>query len=191
MNLFHPPARFPRLLLALAAATVLSACQGDRAEERAAGAPTPAERPALGPGEPPAGVGAAPQGQAGDGRATVVASDTEPAYLTDAARQALYVLEGNDDGTRCDAECEEAWPPVTARQTQPTPGPGLQADLLGTMPRSDSSLHVTYDGRPLYRYAADAGAARTAGHGVEDQWGRWALVSVHGPAVPESQDPRE
>lgn len=73
---------------------------------------------------------------------------------------------------------------MTIEEVEPVPGPGLQRELLATMPHEDGALHVTYDGKPLYRYAADAGAGRTAGHEVEDQWGKWSMVSVHGPAVP-------
>ncbi|MDH5822718.1 hypothetical protein QFW77_06880 [Luteimonas sp. RD2P54] len=168
------------LLLALATAAALVACQEDRADTAA-----PGERPGLDPDTPMPTNPAVAAGQGGDVRPVVTASDTTPAHLVDASGQALYMLHDNADGSRCDTRCEGAWPPVTTRDVQPAPGEGIQNDLLGTIQRQDSTLHVTYDGQPLYRYAADAGAGRTAGHGVEDQWGEWSLVSVHGPAVPQ------
>lgn len=100
----------------------------------------------------------------------------EPPHLVDAAGQALYVLEDNHDGSRCDEQCESAWPPVQADETQVLAGPGVQGEF-GTMPRDDGGLHVTFQGQPLYRYAADAGVGATAGDGVEDQWGAWALAT--------------
>jgi predicted lipoprotein with Yx(FWY)xxD motif len=46
---------------------------------------------------------------------------------------------------------------------------------------------VTYAGQPLYRYSGDAGAKRTAGAGVEDQWGKWSLVGLDGKAQPDPE----
>ncbi|WP_407351568.1 hypothetical protein [Luteimonas sp. R10] len=172
------------LMLALSTVLALSACRGDPAEQQADDVSTSRYRADVGPSGEAVVPGESGGPRAQGGRAVVTASDTDPAHLIDAAGQTLYVLEGNDDGSRCDAACEEAWPPVTVEDAEPVPGSGLQRELLGTMPRQDGGLHVTYDGKPLYRYAADAGADRTAGHDVEDQWGKWSMVSVHGPAVP-------
>lgn len=112
-----------------------------------------------------------------ESRPMLALSSTRPAHLVDGAGQAVYVLEGNDDGSRCDDACENAWPPVQAEQAQPLAGPGAMDGQLSTMPREDGGLHVTYDGQPLYRYAADSGVGATAGDGVDDQWGTWSLVT--------------
>ncbi|WP_187775595.1 COG4315 family predicted lipoprotein [Luteimonas suaedae] len=176
--------RCSKPLLMLAAVLMLSACRDDPAEQQADDVSTSRYRADVGPSGEAVVPGERGGPRAQGDRAVIMASDTEPAYLTDAAGQTLYVLAGNDDGSRCDRACEEAWPPVVAEEAEPVPGSGLQRELLGTTPRQDGGLHVTYDGKPLYRYAADAGAGRTAGHEVEDQWGKWSMVSVHGPAVP-------
>jgi len=106
-----------------------------------------------------------------------------PVHLGDAAGASVYMLEGNANGDRCDAVCEEAWPPVIAQVNRPQAGPGVDGTLLGTAPRPDGSLQVRYGVNPLYRYAGDRGAGRTSGHQVTDKWGRWTLVGLDGTPV--------
>ncbi len=101
-------------------------------------------------------------------------------YLANAAGNALYMLEGDTDGSKCTGACLEAWPPVLATDGMPGAGADLQPTLLGTIKRADGPLQVAYNRHPLHRYAADTGAGRTAGHGVEDQWGHWYLVNPQG-----------
>lgn len=104
-------------------------------------------------------------------------------YLTNSAGSALYFIEGDTDGSDCVDACTEAWPPVLVDDVAPAAGPGLQSGMLATITRADGSVQVTYNQHPLYRYAADIGAGRTAGHGVEDQWGHWHLVGPAGDAL--------
>lgn len=116
----------------------------------------------------------------------VMVSDTRPLHLVDASGNALYALEGNQDGSKCDMTCESAWPPVVAHSSQPTTAPGLQPGMLGTLPREGGGMQVTYDGNPLYRYAGDMGAASTAGQGVSDKWGNWRLMGSDGGFVEQA-----
>ena len=111
---------------------------------------------------------------------TVVRSDDAGAYVADSAGSALYALEGDVAGEGCVETCPETWPPVLIEQAQPTVAAGLQPNLVSVVERPDGTRQVTYGNRPLYRYAGDAGAGRTAGHGVSDRWGRWHLVGVGG-----------
>lgn len=165
--------RFTIGAIALAAGLALAACQQEPEPDPMTAGPDARidERT-----DPPAGTPPTPA--EAERRPLVALSDTEPAHLVDAAGQALYVLEGNEDGSRCDAECENAWPPVQAEASQPIAGQGGVAGELSTMPRADGGLHVTYNGQPLYRYAADSGVGATAGDGVQDQWGTWSLVTA-------------
>lgn len=104
-------------------------------------------------------------------------------YVVDRAGNALYMLEGNRDGTKCTGACLEAWPPLLVGETQPTAGPNLQASMVASIRRPDGSMQVTYNHHPLHRYAADTGKGRTAGHDVHDQWGRWYLLTPGGEKV--------
>lgn len=101
-------------------------------------------------------------------------------YVTDSAGNALYMLEGNRDGTKCTGACLEAWPPLLVGDAQPTAGPSLEASMVASMKRPDGAMQVTYNNHPLHRYAADTGRGRTAGHDVHDQWGGWYLLTPRG-----------
>lgn len=149
------------------------------------GATTDPTNASVGQGTAPTAPGV--QGASGPNAGNVlqVSAQGGPApYLTDRAGNALYYLEGDKDGSQCTGPCLEAWPPLLASPDAPQAGAGVRATHLGTVPRDNGALQVSYNGHPLHRYAADTGAGRTAGHGVEDQWGRWVLVSPEGEAVP-------
>ena len=136
-------------------------------------APAQGERPAV-----------APAGDAAN--ATLAMSGTASSHLVDGAGSAVYILSGNADGQKCDAACREAWPPVLAHEAQPTAGTGVERSRLGTLER-EGRTHVTYGGQPLYRYAGDAGVGRTAGAGVQDQWGKWSLVGLDGQPLADPE----
>ena len=51
---------------------------------------------------------------------------------------------------------------------------------MGTKTRPDGSVQATYDGVPLYRFAADKAPGDTSGQGVG---GIWFAVSVSGSAA--------
>lgn len=122
----------------------------------------------------------------------VVVSQTSPAHLVDASGNALYALEGNKGGGKCDATCESAWPPVMAHSSRPNPAPGMPPGMLGALPDDDGALQMTYDGNPLYRYSGDMGQASTAGQGVNDKWGHWYLVGTDGALITQPvSDPAE
>lgn len=118
--------------------------------------------------------------------AVVVKLSADGGHLADSADNALYFLESNYDGSKCDAACQEVWPPMLATGQQPVAGPGVPGEKLGVSPSGQGARHVTYNGHPLYRYSGDQGAERTAGHGVSDRWGKWHLINKDGDAT---QDP--
>jgi predicted lipoprotein with Yx(FWY)xxD motif len=178
------------LLLAIALST--AACNPQQDEATVGGDTTAAENAtaadAAQPGAPPMDEVRSAANQAPGEEPTVLVSQTAPLYLVDASGNALYALEGNQDGSKCDADCESAWPPVVAHASRPSSAPGMQPGMLGALPREGGSLQLTYDGNPLYRYAGDMGAASTAGQGVSDKWGQWHLVGADGAFVKQAVD---
>ena len=170
------------LALGLGGVVLLSGCdqsdrQTDAGEARSRAEAGQDQAQAVTPPQRPTGTPAPiQQGREMPGaeNTTLAMSGTSSSHLVDGAGSAVYVLAGNEDGSKCDAACEEVWPPVLANATQPDAGEGVEASRIGTVQRGDRT-YVTYGGQPLYRYAGDAGAERTSGAGVEDQWGKWSL----------------
>jgi predicted lipoprotein with Yx(FWY)xxD motif len=184
------------VILALAAA----ACGGTdgseqrQADERPSGVTEPADT-ATGEesdGEP-SGGGSAPDARRPPGeeglrvaakRARIVAKESSfGRVLFDANGQATYVFEiDRPNHSNCTSEeCVEAWPPVLTEEP-PSAGEGADAGLLGTIRRSDGSLQVTYNDRPLYFYEHE-GPGEIKCHNVELHGGLWWVVMPRGEPV--------
>jgi predicted lipoprotein with Yx(FWY)xxD motif len=96
-------------------------------------------------------------------------ADTElGTVLADGEGMTLYLFDNDSDGeSACYDSCAETWPPLTGEVSA---GEGVDASLIGTTERTDGTTQVTYDGNPLYYYAADSGAGDTNGQGVGGVW---------------------
>jgi predicted lipoprotein with Yx(FWY)xxD motif len=108
------------------------------------------------------------------GGTEVAVADTDlGSVLVDPDGKTLYVFD-NDAGSTssCEGGCATTWPPL-ATDGDPAAGDGVDAALLGTTERGDGTSQVTYDGHPLYTYAADTGAGDTNGQGVGGIW--WVI----------------
>jgi predicted lipoprotein with Yx(FWY)xxD motif len=184
-------------LLCLAGCAQDAADHIDENDIRGAAAESNAPSDELGPATPP---GTGPDSSAGGtvegtgqlGRAaearddnvlTVATAGASGPYLVNSAGSALYYVEGDTDGSKCTDQCIEVWPPLLVADAAPLPGAQLDGGLLGTIERADGSTQVTYNGHPLYRYAADVGVGRTSGQDVQDKWGHWHLIGPQGEAV--------
>ena len=69
----------------------------------------------------------------------------------------MYATDVRGRPSRCYDICAVQWPPVVLRPgvTSPVAGPGIDATLLGTAPRTDGTTQVTYNGWPLYLWPPD------------------------------------
>jgi len=86
----------------------------------------------------------------------------------------LYVFKNDTAGSgtsACNNGCALNWPPLTVPASA-TPTAGAGVDGLGTITRDDGTTQVTYDGLPLYRYAADRAPGDENGKSVPN----WALA---------------
>lgn len=103
--------------------------------------------------------------------------------LFDGSRQALYLFDREQSGVPdCYDECAAAWPPVL---TDGAPQAGGDADpgLLGSTPRRDGTMQVTYAGHPLYAYANE-GPGEVLCHDVFLNGGTWYVVTPEGDRGP-------
>lgn len=95
--------------------------------------------------------------------------------LTDAGGYTVYLFTNDEQGagtSACEGDCIAAWP-VVGEITSPSGA--LDADLVGTIERTDGTIQATYNGWPLYRFANDEAPGDTNGQGVNDIW--WVLDS--------------
>lgn len=114
-------------------------------------------------------------------QAQIVAKDSEfGRVLFDANGQVVYVfeLDSRNRSACTSAECVKAWPPVLTREP-PSAGTGADKSLLGTIRRSDGTLQVTYNGRPLYFYEHEP-PGEIKCHKVNLHGGLWWVVTPRG-----------
>lgn len=102
------------------------------------------------------------------GMATV--SLGEQGFLVDGDGNTLYLFVNDEQAaSTCFDDCEANWPPLLV-DTELVPGDGIDAALLGQVERPDGTMQVTYNGWPLYYFAADMTAGDTTGQGVGEIW---------------------
>jgi len=92
--------------------------------------------------------------------------------LSDSAGMTLYTFKNDAAGSgksACTSACATAWPPLTTTAAT-IPAPTGVTGALATIARDDGTKQVTYQGQPLYRYAADKSPGDTNGDGVGGVW---------------------
>ena len=114
--------------------------------------------------------------------ASVVISETDALgnILTALSGNALYLYtKGEHSVSNCSGGCALAWPPLVTVD-DPTTGAGLDETRIGTINRGYGVKQVTYNGWPLYYFAADEKPGDTNGQ----DWGDvWFGLSAYGGAV--------
>ncbi|MDP9250001.1 MAG: hypothetical protein M3O78_01350 [Chloroflexota bacterium] len=133
-----------------------------------------------GAGSPSASSGSG----AGAGAVTLTVAHTSAGdALAGAGGKTLYTNTKEKGGTiACTATCVSTWPPLTGTASA---GSGVSG-TLATITRPDGSVQVTYNGSPLYYYAADSAAGQSTGQGVG---GIWYIASPTGAGASSSAAP--
>lgn len=105
------------------------------------------------------------------------------AVLTNSAGLTLYWFVPDTSTTsKCTGSCATYWPPVKGPATA---GSGVTG-TLSTITRSDGSVQATYDGHPLYTYAADTAPGQAKGNGLNASGGVWHEMTASGSTAPAS-----
>jgi predicted lipoprotein with Yx(FWY)xxD motif/plastocyanin len=111
-------------------------------------------------------------------------------FLVDAKGMTLYLfLNDTPNTSNCYDACAQNWPPLLVTGS-PVAGDGLDGAKLGTTARTDGTTQVTYNGWPLYYFAADKLAGDTNGQDVKQVWyvispAGDKVVAVSGPGPDE------
>ncbi|HYN69908.1 MAG TPA: hypothetical protein VEX41_06845 [Candidatus Eisenbacteria bacterium] len=92
-------------------------------------------------------------------------------YLTGEGGKTLYLLTKDTPGvSTCVDACAATWLPFTVETGESVQAGSGVTGALATAKRPDGSMQVTYNGRPLYYFAADGAAGDANGQGVNDVW---------------------
>jgi predicted lipoprotein with Yx(FWY)xxD motif len=156
-----------RMLLAVlavaAAAAVLAACGSSGTSSAGGSGSTGTSSPAA--------------ATSGNLKTTTIGGAT---VLTNAKGFTLYSF-APDTSTKsnCNGTCAQFWPPVKG----PATASGVKG-TFGTIKRSDGSTQATFDGHPLYTFAADTAPGQAKGNGLNEQGGVWHEITTSGAAAP-------
>lgn len=153
------------------AALIVAACGGTKQASSAGNTSSPhspAHSPSPGVTSP-----------AASGTALKSAKIGGATVLTNAKGFALYWFAPDTPTTsKCSGACAAAWPPVPGPATAPSGSTGK----AGTIKRSNGEAQATYNGHPLYTFAADKSPGEATGNGVNAFGGLWHEVPVSGAA---------
>jgi len=100
--------------------------------------------------------------------------------LTDGSARSLYLFTKDERNvSNCAGGCALAWPPLITVD-DPAPGEGLAEDRIGTISRGGGAKQVTYNGWPVYYFAADEKPGDAKG---QDRGGVCFVLSTDGGPV--------
>ena len=154
-----------RMLLAVlavaAASAILAACSSSGTSSTSGSGSTGTSSPAA--------------ATTGNLKTTTIGGAT---VLTNAKGFTLYSF-APDTPTKsnCNGACATFWPPVKG----PATASGVKG-TFGTIKRSDGSTQATFDGHPLYTFAADTAPGQAKGNGLNEQGGVWHEITTSGTA---------
>jgi predicted lipoprotein with Yx(FWY)xxD motif len=100
-------------------------------------------------------------------------SDSLGAYLIGYNGMTVYTFAKDKTGTStCYGQCASIWPPyvIGPEDNAQNVKLGVDGNKVSTITRTDGTLQVTYDGRPLYFYAQDSSPNDTKGQNFNKVW---------------------
>jgi predicted lipoprotein with Yx(FWY)xxD motif len=160
------------LMVAVGLSLGLAACGDDDEPTARETTPTTAAAPVATTAAPAVTTTA----QAATGSTTALVKTADHATLgkivVDGAGYTLYLWDRDTSSTSgCTGGCAGTWPAATvpAGTATPIPAEGVTGSLA-TSTHPDGATQLTLDGKPLYRYAADAAPGEAKGDGVGGTW---------------------
>lgn len=114
--------------------------------------------------------------------------ETEPGVgpvVTDPEGAPVYLF--TRDAQRmptCTGPCTQTWSPLLVPDgASAQAGPGVRAELIGTVVAPGGGRQITYGRWPLYTYAGDQTTFSANGNGVVADGGRWWTLRADGTPV--------
>jgi predicted lipoprotein with Yx(FWY)xxD motif len=152
-----------------AGAAVLAACGSSAAPSGGGGSSAPATQ--------------RPGGSGTNTAAGTVTIETHSSklgtVLTNAKGRTLYWFAiDTPTKSNCTGSCTTYWPPVMGKAVAAA-GTTLPHGF-GTITRSGGGVQATYDGHPLYTYAADTGPGQVGGNDLNLSGGLWWAMTPTG-----------
>ncbi|GHJ41031.1 hypothetical protein [Streptomyces sp. TS71-3] len=171
----------------VAVAALATACGSSTSGDNASGgSSTPASSPSSSGSSSGSGSGSGSSSGAGAATGVKAMSGDLGTFLTDSSGKTLYLFAADSDGKpTCNGTCAAEWPPLTAKGA-PKAGAGVTASDLTTAKRSDGTSQVVYHGHPLYYFADDKKAGDAKGQGLDDEGGKWYVLSPSGHRITKS-----
>ena len=111
--------------------------------------------------------------------ADVAVGGKSATILTDVQGMTLYYRTSDSLSSVCSAACAHAWPPLIFKGSGT---PSSETQLPGVLGVSNNvnGTQVSYQGHPLYTYAADGSAGKVTGQGLG---GVWFVATVDLPST--------
>jgi predicted lipoprotein with Yx(FWY)xxD motif len=161
---------------ALPLVLILAACSSGASPSASSPAASIAPSTAASPSSPaasPSSAAASPSDAAEIELKVGTGSGATASYLTGADGHTLYIFtkDTKDSGKSvCNGNCATAWPPLTVASLDEVKADSGATGTLALATRDDGTQQVTYNGMPLYYYAADTAADDVSGQGIGGVW---------------------
>ena len=95
----------------------------------------------------------------------------------------LYIfLKDTGPKSTCYGTCAKYWPPLLT-QGKPVALAGAKQALLGTTKRTNGTVQVTYDKKPLYYFLEDKKPGDTKGEGLNLSGAKWYAIGPGGGKI--------